>query len=123
VPHVPVARLRLKHLRPDEPRTASIIDALLPRDPLIPARTAGELIRASDAAFAAEGEFRSPALVLHGDLDRVVPLASARRFVERASLADTTLDIIPGGHHDLLHGRDADAVRARVLAWIHAHAR
>jgi alpha-beta hydrolase superfamily lysophospholipase len=123
VPHVPVARLRLKHLRPDEPRTASIIDALLPRDPLIPARTAGELIRASDAAFAAEGEFRSPALVLHSDLDRVVPLASARRFVERASLADTTLDIIPGGHHDLLHGRDADAVRARVLAWIHAHAR
>jgi alpha-beta hydrolase superfamily lysophospholipase len=122
VPHVPVAQLRLKHLRPDEARTQSLIDALLPRDPLIPARTAGELIRASDAAFAAEVTYRVPTLVLHGELDRVVPLASARRFVERASGAEATLDVMPGGHHDLLHGRDADAVRAAVLAWIRAHA-
>jgi alpha-beta hydrolase superfamily lysophospholipase len=123
VPHVPVAQLRLKHLRPDEPRAASFLDALLPRDPLIPARTAGELIRASDAAFAGEGTYRAPTLVLHGELDRVVPLASARRFVERASHAEATLDVISGGHHDLLHGRDADAVRASILAWIRAHAR
>jgi alpha-beta hydrolase superfamily lysophospholipase len=122
-PHVPVAQLRLKHLRPDEPRAASLLEVLLPRDPLIPARTAAELIRASDAALAGAREWRVPTLVVHGDLDRVVPLACARRFVERATQADTTLDVIPGGHHDLLHGRDADAVRASVLAWIRARAR
>jgi acylglycerol lipase len=123
MPHVPVAQLRLKHLRPDEPRASSLLEVLLPRDPLIPARTAAELIRASDAALAGAREWNVPTLVVHGDLDRVVPLACSRRFVERASLAETTLDVIHGGHHDLLHGRDADAVRESILAWIQAHAR
>jgi alpha-beta hydrolase superfamily lysophospholipase len=122
LPHVPVAQLRLKHLRPDEPRPASLLEVLLPRDPLIPARTAAELIRASDAALAGARDWSIPTLVVHGDLDRVVPLACSSRFVERASHAETTLDVIHGGHHDLLHGRDADAVRAAVLAWIQAHA-
>jgi alpha-beta hydrolase superfamily lysophospholipase len=123
VPHVPVAQLRLKHLRPDEPRASSLLEVLLPRDPLIPARTAAELIRASDAALAGARDWQAPTLLVHGDLDRVVPLACSRRFVERASRAETTLEVIHGGHHDLLHGHDADAVRASVVAWIAAHAR
>lgn len=119
-PHLPVARLRLRDLRPEDEghRRASLLDVLLPRDPLIPARTATEAIRASRAAFGDAATWRIPTLFVHGDRDSIAPLAAAQRFIARAAGPDVTLDLIAGGHHDLLTGRDGDGVRRDVLAWI-----
>ena len=108
MPHLPVARLRLQHLRPDERSATGLLEVLLPRDPLIPARTAGESIRASAAAAAGANAWRVPTLVVHGDHDRIAALESARRFVARATNAEIELDVIAGGHHDLLRGRDGE---------------
>ncbi len=121
-PHVPVARLRLRNLRPEDGNApGGLLDLLLPRDPLVPARTAAEAMRASHAAFAAAASWRTPTLFVNGEADRVVPLASARRFVALARNAETTLDLVAGAHHDLLRGRHAEAVRATIVAWIRAH--
>jgi alpha-beta hydrolase superfamily lysophospholipase len=121
-PHVPVARLSVRALRPDEPLVTAASNRM-GRDPLIPARTAAESIRASAAAFSEAASWRVPALIVHGERDAVVPLSGPRRFAQRTGRDDVTLHVVPNGHHDLLTGPAGDAVRAEIAAWIRARSR
>lgn len=122
-PHVPVARLRLRSLRPGDAALATVEGHRIPRDPSIAARTAAETMRASHAAFAAAGEWTLPALLVHGERDRVVRIAGPRRFAALTPPGDVTFREIPYGDHDLLSGRDGDAVRAEIVAWIRERSR
>jgi len=122
-PHVPVARLRLRSLRPGDAVLATVEGRRIPRDPSIAARTAAETMRASHAAFVAAREWTLPALLVHGERDRVVPIAGPRRFAALTPPGNVRFRTIPFGDHDLLSGRDGDAVRAEIVAWIHERSR
>ncbi len=122
-PHVPVARLRLRSLRPGDAVLATADGRRIPRDPSIAARTAAETMRASHAAFAAARDWTLPALLVHGERDRVVRIAGPRRFAALTPPGDVTFREIPYGDHDLLSGRDGDTVRAEIVAWIRERAR
>jgi pimeloyl-ACP methyl ester carboxylesterase len=58
---------------------------------------------------------RCPMLVLHGDRDRLVPLAVARGIADKHGAA---LAVIPGHGHWLIAPSLTDDVAGRVLRWI-----
>jgi fermentation-respiration switch protein FrsA (DUF1100 family) len=59
----------------------------------------------SDDRIAAAG---APVLIVHGALDRVVPVAHAQRLAERAG-PRAKLEIVEGDHVSILGERDAEA--------------
>jgi len=60
---------------------------------------------------------RCPMLVLHGDADRLIPLAVARGIADKHG---APLAVIPGQGHWLIAPSLAEDVAGRVLAWIAA---
>jgi alpha-beta hydrolase superfamily lysophospholipase len=122
-PHVPVARLHLRALRAEGTVSTTAEGRRAARDPLIPARTAAELLRASHAAFGGARTWHASTLLVHGERDRVVPVRGPRRFASSVASRDFTLRVVANGHHDLLSGRDGDAIREEIVAWVRARAR
>jgi pimeloyl-ACP methyl ester carboxylesterase len=59
---------------------------------------------------------RAPTLVLHGERDAVVPLASGTELA--AAIRSARLHIVEGGFHSVLH--TSDEARRAALAWIAA---
>lgn len=78
------------------------------------ARRAGERHR---SAVAWPEMIRAPVLMLHGDADRIVPLAPMRRLAAQLDSLGRPHELVvyPGGDHDLT-GHGDDALR-RIRAW------
>ncbi|GAC1309461.1 MAG: alpha/beta hydrolase [Vulcanimicrobiaceae bacterium] len=112
VPFLPVARVDFQRLdaAPGEPRRRRVIAA----------RTAAELMRASSLAFRTAAQVRLPALIFHGECDRLVSERGPRRFAAALGGADVTLRIVPGGEHELLREPTGRGVREEIVAWIAA---
>ena len=64
-----------------------------------------------------------PLLVIHGDADRIVPVAGGQMVHDRAGSQDKTIHVYEGHYHELFNEPQAD--RERVLAdvadWLTAH--
>lgn len=78
-----------------------------------------ETIQAAEKNYAA---ITLPALVLHGEADRVVPCAGGVRLFEGLGSADKTLRLFPGGYHELWNDLDQEAFLREVSGWIGARA-
>lgn len=78
-----------------------------------------ETIQAAEKNYAA---ITLPALVLHGEADRVVPCAGGVRLFEGLGSADKTLRLFPGGYHELWNDLDQEAFLREVTGWIGARA-
>jgi alpha-beta hydrolase superfamily lysophospholipase len=59
-----------------------------------------------------------PLLWLHGDDDRLVPLAGSRPGVERLSGGTLTERIYPGARHEVFHETNKDEVHADLLRFL-----
>ncbi|NLL36619.1 MAG: alpha/beta hydrolase [Fretibacterium sp.] len=59
-----------------------------------------------------------PFLLLHGEEDRIVPVASSQFLHERSASPDKTLEILPGLWHDLLHEAGREEIIARIVRWM-----
>ncbi len=116
LPFVPVARVDFRPIDalPGEP---------LRRTRVIAARTAAELMRASSVAFRRAPHVELPALIFHGDRDRLVSSGGSRRFANELGGSDVTLRIVSGGDHELLRDPTGDGVRDEIVAWIFARSR
>jgi acylglycerol lipase len=68
------------------------------------------------AAGVAEGRPSIPVLVLHGELDPVVPIADSQALV--AQLPHATLRSFPGDLHDVLNEHDREAVHEVVAEFV-----
>jgi len=60
---------------------------------------------------------RTPLLVVHGDLDEVVPFSQAKELFGLANEPKTMFEV-KGGHHGDSLARDEGAYRKRVLQWL-----
>jgi alpha-beta hydrolase superfamily lysophospholipase len=60
----------------------------------------------------------APLLVVHGESDRLVPVAGSRRLVECVGSADVTLKVYPGLYHEVFNEPERDQVLDDVVAWI-----
>ena len=68
------------------------------------------------AATLADGRPRLPVLVLHGELDPIVPVSVARYVA--ASLPQATLRVFPGDLHDVLNEHDRDVVHDALASFV-----
>ncbi|SOX51664.1 alpha/beta hydrolase, partial [Mycobacterium ahvazicum] len=60
----------------------------------------------------------APLLVVHGECDRLVPVAGSRRLVECVGSTDVTLKVYPGLYHEVFNEPEQDQVLDDVVAWI-----
>ncbi len=60
---------------------------------------------------------RTPLLVIHGDLDQVVPFSQAEELFGLANEPKTLFEV-EGGHHGDSLSKDGGAYRKRMLAWL-----
>ncbi|MET9908965.1 lysophospholipase [Streptomyces sp. NPDC006476] len=101
----------------------SAVGAAYAADPLV---WHGPMKRPTVEAFArtlqrvAEGGDvgRLPVLWLHGDDDRLVPLAGSRAGVERLSGGDLTERVFPGARHEVFHETNRAEVFAELVRFL-----
>jgi alpha-beta hydrolase superfamily lysophospholipase len=105
-------------------RTPAIAPSFL-ADPLthfgrVPLRTATEMMAAGEAALREAAGWCVPALIVHGDADRIVPLTGSQRFVAAAPAGTIELRVVPGGYHEPTNDPGGDELFETVVAWIEA---
>ena len=84
----------------------------------VPARTGFELYHLMQFIQRNAEQFSSPVLLIHGDADRLTNPKGSNLLYEKASSADKTIRIIPGGYHELLNDLNREEVRELILNWI-----
>jgi alpha-beta hydrolase superfamily lysophospholipase len=62
-----------------------------------------------------------PLLVLQGDQDHVTDPQATQAWFARISSSDRTLELLAGGLHELLQGKNCQPVFQRILEWLTAH--
>lgn len=92
-------------------------------DPLVhhrglPARTAAELLDATDELPARVGAITLPTLLVHGTADGLCPVRGSAILVERLGSVDKTLALYDGLRHEVFHEPGRAAVLADVRAWL-----
>jgi len=84
-----------------------------------PVRAVAELVRGMRLVRPRLGEIAVPALVMHAQGDRWVPVTSAREIAARLG-GPVELDILPGDGHAITAGADRDIVATRTRAFLAA---
>lgn len=87
-------------------------------DPRVPARTGSTAIAVAERAWTRYPNWKTPVLVLHGEMDRATDPEGSKRFVAMIGAADKRLQLHPQGRHELLNDLERDAAMEVVLAWL-----
>jgi alpha-beta hydrolase superfamily lysophospholipase len=77
------------------------------------------LERALDAVGSGEPLGDLPTLWLHGDDDRLVPIADTRAGTDRLRGSDFTERVYPGARHEVFNETNRDEVLADVVDFVH----
>jgi acylglycerol lipase len=64
-----------------------------------------------------------PVYGLHGDTDRCTSKAATERFMSSISSKDKTLEVVPGGYHELLLGTQKLACFESIVKWVLEHSK
>lgn len=62
-----------------------------------------------------------PILMLHGELDKIVPVDFSKRLYERLVQTDKTLKLYPNDWHETLNEIDREDVMNDILQWLERH--
>lgn len=89
----------------------------------IPPRTGQELQRAAESAIDEAPALDVPILVVHGEDDKIAPIAGSRRFVESANNEAVTLYAVPAALHEPFNDPGGDTLIDEVGIWIRERAR
>lgn len=84
----------------------------------IKARMASELVRHGALAIAEATRLEAPVLIVHGKDDRLASPGGSGEFHRALHGRDATLQLYPGGLHELHHDPLRDRVLADVTAWL-----
>ncbi len=96
-------------------------DSLIYKDKAT-ARTAGEILRASDELHNRATDLNVPLLVLLGSADQISSPTPARELEEKAATSDKKLQTYEGLSHTLFHESGRTVVINDVAEWIAGHA-
>jgi alpha-beta hydrolase superfamily lysophospholipase len=94
-------------------------------DPLVQGfgtpRFAVEIASSAEWAMAHAAEFKPPLLMVHGDGDNIVNIASSRNFFAKVIQQDKKLIEYEGGVHESHNDTHRDEVIADIEQWLEAH--
>lgn len=84
----------------------------------VTALTAASLLGLSTQLWPDYARWRLPALIVHGDQDKLADVRGSQRFFDTIPVTDKTLHIERGGYHELLNDEPREQVRALILDWL-----
>ena len=84
----------------------------------VPARTGYELLQMMRFIQANASKFKLPVLLIHGSDDGLTNPKGSELLYEKATSADKTLKVFPGGFHELINDLDREEVIKLIVAWI-----
>jgi alpha-beta hydrolase superfamily lysophospholipase len=121
MPNAVIADTVPRHALSRDPAVLAAFDA----DPLtwkrkMRVRTGVQLADAARWAREHLGEIRLPILLIHGEDDIAVPVASGRLAHDAIASADKQLITYPGLRHETLNEPERDQVIAAIVTWLHA---
>jgi alpha-beta hydrolase superfamily lysophospholipase len=86
-----------------------------------PARTAVEIYRAGCQAVPLARQLKVPLLMVHGEDDPIVPVASSRAYFAEVGSPDKELYVLPGMLHEPHQELGKEPVIAHIVEWVLAH--
>ena len=102
-------------------RDPEVVRAYL-EDPLvqrkITASLASEMLSAMKRTAAAAAAVRVPMLLLHGEDDRICPVAGSRNFFEQLKVTQREFHTYPGLRHEIFNEPERAAVLSDLIGWI-----
>ncbi|WP_144207431.1 alpha/beta hydrolase [Mycobacterium tilburgii] len=118
LPGLPVQDLEVQAISRD-PEVVAAYQA----DPLVyhgkvPAGVGRAMLQVGETMPQRAPALTAPLLVVHGEQDRLVPVAGSRRLIECVGSADVTLKVYPGLYHEVFNEPERDQVLADVVGWI-----
>lgn len=95
-------------------------------DPLVLKKVSTQLagtVWKDGVAWIAENvsKIKVPALILHGDDDKIVPASGSVWLNETISSSDKTLKLYKGLYHEILNEKEKDEVLKDIFDWINKH--
>jgi alpha-beta hydrolase superfamily lysophospholipase len=87
----------------------------------VTARSALTILDAGRVALAGAPSMALPVLVLHGEQDKVVPLASSCRFLRLLGSPDKELVTFPGFYHEVFKEVGREEAIETLVGWLRRH--
>lgn len=116
---------KLKALKLDAKKVSRIPEEVQKylSDPLIytdaiPARTGYELLQIMNYIQENASKFKLPVLLIHGSDDGLTNPKGSELLFEKAESSDKTLEIFPGGYHELINDLDREEVMKLIVSWV-----
>ena len=104
-------------------RDPEVVRAYL-EDPLVHRRIttslASEIVTAVERVHSQAAQIRVPTLLLHGEADRVCPIAGARQFYAQLKTTPRDLRTYPGMRHEIFNDPERSTVFDDLVEWIRA---
>ncbi len=66
-------------------------------------------------------DFQVPVLIIHGENDKICPLAYSKRFYELIAVEDKKLISYPEAYHEILNDLCKEQVMADIAVWLDEH--
>ena len=121
LPHLPTIELDRSLLSRDPAIVAEAERDLLNYHGRMPARTASELLQATQRIRARMHELELPVLLIHGTADELTDPQGSIDLYERATSKDKTLALFPELYHETFNEPEQARVRAELADWLDEH--
>lgn len=120
VPGLPVEQLPTEAVS----RDPQVVSAYL-ADPMVhhgklPAGIAKALIKVGETMPQRASALTAPLLIVHGEHDKLIPVAGSRRLLECVGSTDVHLKVYPELYHEVFNEPERDLVLDDVTSWIEA---
>ncbi|BBY27369.1 alpha/beta hydrolase [Mycolicibacterium sediminis] len=87
----------------------------------LPAGIAKALIGVGESMPRRAAALTSPLLVVHGEDDKLIPVAGSRRLLECVGPLDANLKVYPELYHEVFNEPERELVLDDVVSWIEVH--
>ncbi|MFD7847206.1 alpha/beta hydrolase [Nocardia sp. NPDC059764] len=121
LPNVPVVKLDSKLVSRDPEVVRAYDDDPLVHHGGVPARTAGEMLRAGEYVKAHLDRLTAPLLVQHGSADGLASPTGTDKVERDAAAEDKTIIRYDGLYHEIYNEPEQDKVLTDVVNWLEAH--
>ncbi|MGV0743665.1 alpha/beta hydrolase [Mycolicibacterium sp. XJ870] len=120
-PGLPVEKLDADAVSRDPEVVAAYKSDPLVHQGRLPAGIARALIGVGETMPQRASALAAPLLVVHGEKDRLIPVAGSRVLVECIASQDVHLKVYPGLFHEVFNEPEKALVLDDVTSWIEAH--
>ena len=120
LPGLPVEQLETEAVSRDPEVVAAYMADPLVHHGKVPAGVAKALIKVGETMPQRAAKLTVPLLVVHGDQDKLIPVAGSHRLLECVASDDAHLKVYPGLYHEVFNEPERAMVLDDVTAWIEA---